>query len=415
MRILGLEIRRIIKTKLTIILLIVAFGLTLIMAYLPVTYVKTSYMDADGNLIKVTGKDAILYNKQIQKDIIGEIEVTDFKDAVLHYQECLSLYGVTKTSELPNGVYEKEIYPYEPLLRSVMYAFADPVTGNVPSLMDISLEEVGNFYTVCEERLETLMVLEQSENTSVQENALKRYKNIEKPYEFYPGYNKDALDYQVLLSFIILVLCVVIVAPVFSSDYQTEADDILRCTKYGRCKLAITKITSAFLISCLIYTICIGTYIIISNSLFGWECTKTSVQVLYSVFCLVNMNLGKLQLCVAIMGLFSVLSTISLTLFLSSRSKNVVVSLGISLMICILPMFLYIALPTDVATWINAFIPSSGVGLVTSFLITLVDLVYLNVGEISVWLPYVMLGTCIIEMPIFILWSVRNYIRYSEK
>ena len=78
-------------------------------------------------------------------------------------------------------------------------------------------------------------------------------------------------------------------------------------------------------------------------------------------------------------------------------------------------MFLYIALPTDVATWINAFIPSSGVGLVTSFLITLVDLVYLNMGEISVWLPYVMLGICIIEMPIFILWSVRNYIRYSEK
>ena len=44
MRMLKLEIRRILKTKLTIILLIAAVGLTFIMAYLPVTYVKTSYM-----------------------------------------------------------------------------------------------------------------------------------------------------------------------------------------------------------------------------------------------------------------------------------------------------------------------------------------------------------------------------------
>ena len=44
-------------------------------------------------------------------DIAGEIEVMDFQNAVRHYQECLSSYGVTKTNELPKGVYEKEIYP----------------------------------------------------------------------------------------------------------------------------------------------------------------------------------------------------------------------------------------------------------------------------------------------------------------
>lgn len=413
-RILGLEIKRILKTKITIVLLAITLGLTFIMAYLPVTYVRTSYMDTDGNMIRVTGKDAISYNKNKQKDITGEIEVTDFQNAVSHYQECLSLYGVTKTSELPNGVYEKEIYPYEPLLRSVMYAFADPVTGIVPSIMDIKLEEVGDFYAVCEERFETIMELEQSGNPKAQENALERYKNVEIPYKFYPGYNKDALDYQVFLAFIILALCVVIAAPVFSSDYQTEADAILRCTKYGRCRLAMTKIVSALLVSGFVYTICMGIYIIISNSLFGWECTQTSVQIIYSVFSLVNMNLGKLQFCVAVAGLLSVLSTISLTLVLSSRFKNVVVSLGIALMICILPMVFYIALPTDVATWINMIIPSTGVGLVTSILYCFVDYVYLNIGQVSVWLPYAMIVACIVEIPIFILMTIRNYIVFNE-
>ena len=140
-----------------------------------------------------------------------------------------------------------------------------------------------------EKRLESLMKMEQEDYPKAQQKAIEMYEQVEKPYVFYPGYNKDAMDYQVLLSFLVMVICVVIAAPIFSSDYQTEADAILRCTKHGRMKLATTKIVSALLISGIIYTICIGTYIIVSNSLFGWECTETSVQMLYSIISLVNM------------------------------------------------------------------------------------------------------------------------------
>ena len=37
-----------------------------------------------------------------------------------------------------------------------------------------------------------------------------------------------------------------------------------------------------------------------------------------------------------------------------------------------------------------------------------------NVGNVSVWLPYVMIGAGIIEIPVFILGAVRNYIVYSK-
>ena len=99
-RILGLELRRILKTKITIILLIAALGLTFVMAYLPITYVHYSYVNAEGNVVEVSGLEAIAYDKSVQKDIAGEIEVMDFQNAVRHYQECLSSYGVTKTNEL---------------------------------------------------------------------------------------------------------------------------------------------------------------------------------------------------------------------------------------------------------------------------------------------------------------------------
>ena len=42
-----------------------------------------------------------------------------------------------------------------------MYGFADPVTGIVPTIMDIPVEKAGNFYAECEKNLETLMKLEQ--------------------------------------------------------------------------------------------------------------------------------------------------------------------------------------------------------------------------------------------------------------
>ena len=413
-RILGLEIRRVLKTKITLILLAAAMGLTFVMAYLPVTYVYTSYVDAQGNVIEVKGKDAIAYEKQVQKDIAGEIEDEDVQKAIQQCQKCLATYGVTDTYELPKGVYGTEILSYAPLLHGVREAFADPDTGIAPAITNIPVGEVAEFYSVCEKRLESLMKMEQEDYPKAQQKAIEMYEQVEKPYVFYPGYNKDAMDYQVLLSFLVMVICVVITAPIFSSDYQTEADAILRCTKHGRMKLATTKIVSALLISGMIYTICIGTYIIVSNSLFGWECTETSVQMLYSVISLVNMNLGKLQIWVAVAGLISVLATVALTLLLSARFKNVVVSLAMSLMVCILPIIIYIALPTQIATWINAFTPSSGVGLMTSILYLLVDFIFLNVGNVSVWLPYVMIGAGIIEIPVFILGAVRNYIVYSK-
>lgn len=415
MRIVGLELRRVLKAKITIILLAAALALTIVMAYLPVTFVRSSYVDTDGNVVEIKGKEAIAYEKQIQKDIAGEIDGKDVQKAVQQYQECLASYGVTEMYELPEGVYETEILPYAPLLHGIREAFADPETGIAPSMMNIPVEEVADFYNVCEGRLEALMKMEQRDHPEAQQNAIEMYDQVEKPYVFYPGYNKDAMDYQLLLSFVIMVICVVIVAPVFSSDYQTGADDILRCTKYGKVKLAAVKIASSLLISGMIYTACMSLYLIVSNTLFGWECTEISVQMLYSIVNLVKMNLGELQLYVAVTGLITVLATVTLALFLSSRFKNVVVSLGTALMICILPIVFYMALPTDIAPWFYVLLPSSGVGILTSILYSLLDFMYLSIGKISVWLPYALIGVAVIEIPLFVFGAVRNYIGYSER
>ena len=409
MRLMKLELKRVLKTRLTLILLTFSLVLSLVMAYIPTTFSYVSYLDDNGNTIKLLGLDAVQYLKTLQSDTAGEVTPQKVRKAVEAYQTCLTKYGVENTYDLPDGVYETEILPYAPLLHGVREAFADPDSGIAASLMDISPEKIENFYGTCEARLVSLMKLEQKDHPAAQEAAKRLYNRVEMPYQLYPGYNTDAMDYQLLLSFLIVLFCTVIAAPIFTSDYQTGADDIYRCTKYGRVKFAITKLLSALLICGTAFSLCAVVFLLVSNSLYGWECTKTSMQMLYSIVNLPNLNLGQLQWVCAGGYLLCLLATVSFTLFLSSRLRNVVASLAVALVCCILPVILYVALPSEIGQWIYTILPAGGVALQTSFLYTLVDFAFWNIGNIAIWTPYVMLGAYCVEIPLFLCLAVYSY------
>ena len=409
MRLMKLELKRVLKTRLTLILLTFSLVLSLVMAYIPTTFSYVTYRDANGDTVKLLGLDAVRYLKTLQSDTMGEVTPQKVRQAVEDYQTCLAKYGADNTYDLPDGVYEAEILPYAPLLHGVREAFADPDSGIAPSLMDIDPEKIEDFYGACEARLVSLMKLEQRDHPRAQEAAKRLYSRVETPYQLYPGYNSDAMDYQLLLSFLIVLFCTVIAAPIFTSDYQTGADDIYRCTKYGRVKFAITKLLSALLICGTAFSLCAVVFLLVSNSLYGWECTKTSMQMLYSIVNLPNLNLGQLQWVCAGGYLLCLLATVSFTLFLSSRLRNVVASLSVSLVCCILPVILYVALPSEIGQWIYTILPASGVALQTSFLYTLVDFAFWNIGNIAIWTPYVMLGAYCVEIPLFLCLAVYSY------
>ena len=409
MRLMKLELKRVLKTRLTLILLTFSLVLSLVMAYIPTTFSYVSYLDDNGNTIKLLGLDAVQYLKTLQSDTAGEVTPQKVRKAVEAYQTCLTKYGVENTYDLPDGVYETEILPYAPLLHGVREAFADPDSGIAASLMDISPEKIENFYGTCEARLVSLMKLEQKDHPAAQEAAKRLYSRVETPYQLYPGYITDAMDYQLLLSFLIVLFCTVIAAPIFTSDYQTGADDIYRCTKYGRVKFAVTKLLSALLICGTAFSLCAVVFLLVSNSLYGWECTKTSMQMLYSIVNLPNLNLGQLQWVCAGGYLLCLLATVSFTLFLSSKLRNVVASLAVALVCCILPVILYVALPSEIGQWIYTILPAGGVALQTSFLYTLVDFAFWNIGNIAIWTPYVMLGAYCVEIPLFLCLAVYSY------
>lgn len=414
MRLLKVEIKRILKTRLTLILLGAALLLTLLMAYLPITFPSSSctYTDAQGNLVELEGLQGISYKKKLQADITGTVTPEKVRHAVEAYQACLRKYGAETTYDLPDGVYDSEILPYAPLLHGIREVFANPNTGLAPSIAEIDSQKTGDYYDLCADRIVSLMKQEQKEHPAAQRAAIDLYSQVKKPYLFYPGYSTEAMEYQEFLAFLILLLCTVITAPIFTSDYQTEADDIYRCTKFGKTKFACIKILSAFLICGITYSLSAVLYLLVSNSLYGWECTKSSMQILYSIISLPAMDIGQLQLFVAAAGLLCLLATISLTLFLSSRLKNMTVCLSSALLFCILPIIVYMALPEHIGIWIYSILPAGALSLQTGILYAAADFDFWNIGNIAIWLPHVMIGAYVIEIPLFAGLAVHSYSKY---
>lgn len=414
MRLLKLELKKMLKTRATFVLLSLSLVLSFLLAYLPTTFSYHSYTDEAGNTVELKGLAAVRYEKEVQADIAGTVTPEKVREALERYQACLTKYGVTETWDLPDGVYGKEILPCIPLLHGVREIFADPNTGIAPSLMDIDPAKIDDFYSQCEERNVSLMKQEQRDYPAAQSAAKNMYQEVAKPFLFFPGYDRNAMDYQLILAFLVLLFSAIIAAPVFTSDYQTGADDILRCTKYGKVKFAVTKIASALLICTVTFSLCSFIYIMVSDSLFGWESTETSMQMLYSIMNLPNMNIRQFQCFFALSGLLCLTAAVSLTLFLSSKFKNMVVSLSLALLFSILPLIVYMALPDSIGKWIYPVIPAGGVGLQTSILYTAIDFEFWNIGNFSVWLPHVMLVAYVIEIPLFLLLTVHSYYKHNE-
>ena len=413
MRILRLELKRMLKSKLTWILLVLSLLFSALLAYLPTTYCYSNYTDEAGNEISLTGLASIVYEKERQADASGIVTPERVREAVEIYQACLTSYGVAESYDLPEGVYEREILPIAPLLHGVKEAFADPDTGMAPSIMEIDPEKINDYYSVCEARITSLMAMEQPDSQAAQRKAVEMYRQIEKPFEVYPGMSSAVMDYQNIMGFLVLLFCVVIAAPVFSADYQSGADDILRCTKYGRINLGVAKLLAALLISGLAFIVCAVTFIVVTNSLFGWECIKTSIQMMYSIVTLAEMDIGQLQVLFAVAGLLSVLASVSFTLFLSSKCKSTVSSLAASLVFCIAPVVICMTVPGALSTWLCSILPASGTSIQASILYAITDFQFLNVGGLSIWTPYAMIGACVIEIPLFSFLTIRSYCKHT--
>ena len=406
------ELKRILRTKSILLFLTAALALSAFMGYIPVTYERFTY-EENGQEITITGREALAAKKQLQNPNAGEVTPEKMAAGLKAYQQNLKIYG-DFYDDFPVNVYNSEIFPWSALMGRLREIMADSESGLAPDYTEITEKNALDFYERCRPHLDDLMNLEQKDNPAAREIAARMYDKVETPFYYYPGYNSNMAEYEGMYLFLLMFLCAMIASPVFCCEYQTGADDILRSTKHGRKKLAFIKILCIMTISLITFVLCMTVFTVISNSLFGWECRRTSLQILFSAVSLLNIDLGGLQNLVMCAGFISLLSSVSFVLFLSSACKNTTVSTGLTIAFCMVPSVLYMMAGGDFTAYLRVLMPSGSLGGTNSFFYAVTYYFeFLKIGSATFWTPWLLLAVPALEIPVFLWLTVRTYCRRS--
>lgn len=406
------ELKRILRTRSTLLFLAAAVALSVFMAYVPVTYVRYTY-EENGREITIKGRVALAIRKELQSPNAGEVTPEKMAEGLRAYQENLEIYG-DFYGDFPLNVHNEKIFPWSPLMSRLHEVMADSESGLAPDYTEITEEDALHFYERCRTRLTDLMKLEQKRNPQAQQLAAKMYEKVSMPFYYYPGYDTNMFEYEGIYLFLLMFLCVMITAPSFCCEYQTGADDILRSTRHGRHKLAFVKILSLLTISITAFALCMTIFMVISNHLFGWECRQTSMQILFSASTLLGLNMGQLQNLVMLAGFIALLACVSFVLFISSACKNTTLSTGLTIAFVLFPSVFYMMIGNDLSAYLRVLLPSGALGGSNSFSYAATYYFeFLRVGPLTVWTPWLLMIVPAIEIPLFLWLTVRTYCRRS--
>lgn len=406
------EMKRILRSRSTLLFLAAAVGLCIFMAWVPVTFERYTY-EENGKKITLEGREALSMNKAMEAPSAGEVTPEKIAEGLSFYHKNLNIYGDLYAEVFPLNLKIQEIYPWRPLIQRLREAMADPVSGLAPEYTDITSDDAMAFYERCHSHIADLMRLEQKDNPAAQQIAVRMYEKVEGPFYYYPGYGTNMAEYEGMYLFMLMFFCVMITAPLFCCEYQTGADDILRSTRHGRRRLVLIKIFSALSIGVAVFIPCMVIFQIISNTLFGWECRQTSLQILFSVVSLLDLNVGELQNFVILAGFITLLSSMCFVLFLSSACKNTTIATGLTIAAAVLPTLFYMLVGGNLGSYLRILLPSGGLGGSNAFLYALTDFEFLRIGPLTVWAPWLMLIIPTLEIPLFLWLTVRTYCKRS--
>lgn len=405
MRLYYLEMKRLIRTKSVWILMIAMVTLAAVMAYVPVTFIRAYKTDA-GNVQAVTGVQAVKIAKETRKDIDGEVTEEKIRQAIRVLNEMYQEYGSISMEEVPADVYAEKIYPVMPVL-NVIEQVLTPDGKNLYNMeaFDVKEEDAATFYEKYREEIQGL-----SQNPEIVKEMQKITGSVKTPFTYESGMTLETVDYYTTYLFLVMFAFIVIVSPVYAAEYQTGADDVIRCTKNGRVRIAVTKILVTFTLALATFVVSSLTFVAVLYILYGGSGFGTSIQMGY-VFYLPALTIGSMLKLQIAGGVLFTLATVSLVLFLSAKCKNVQTALIGAFGISILPMILYMAGNNNILNIMRCILPTGGFGLMNGLQSELMARNFALVAGHYIWLPYILVTAAAVAVPVFVGLTIVSYCR----
>ena len=405
MRLYYLEMKRLIRTKSVWILMIAMVVLAAVMAYVPVTFIRAYKTDA-GNVQAVTGMQAVKISKETRKDMEGEVTEEKIRQAIRVLNEMYQEYGSSFMEEVPADVYAEKIYPIMPVLNVIEQVLA-PDGKNLYNMeaFDVKEEDAATIYEKYREEIQGL-----SQNPELVKEMQKISGSVKTPFTYESGMTLETVDYYTIYLFLVMFAFIVIASPVYAAEYQTGADDVIRCTKNGRVRIAVTKILVTFTLAVATFVASSLTFVAVLYILYGGSGFGTSIQMGY-VFYLPALTIGSMLKLQIAGGVLFTLATVSLVLFLSSKCKNVQTALISAFGIAILPMILNMAGNNNVLNIMRCILPTGGFGLINGLQSELMARNFALVAGHYIWLPYILLVAAAVAVPVFVGLTIVSYCR----
>lgn len=242
---------------------------------------------------------------------------------------------------LIDNAYWEGIAPREDLLSMIAKNYADPNESvGYNSLPNLDISEGADFYGARQEKIEKLLNSASRELSEEQKAYWQNMNNnVEEPleYGYYEGWEIIISSFE-LLMFALLAVCIV-VAPVFSGEYQAGTDAVILSAKYGKTKLTTAKIISSYLFAILAFTLHVLVAFGLPLAAFGFDGWDLPVQIANTTipYPFTFLQAALVNLGVVYLVLFAM---IGLTLLLSAKMKSPYLVLIVLVPVLFIPMFL---------------------------------------------------------------------------
>ena len=416
--ILNLELKRVLKTKGNLIIFSLSIIATIFLSFFCINTQTTDIVLSDGTYKIINGREAIKLDLNRQSKIEGDITEDVLINALNKYKEFNSSSEKMETSSISN----KELNTYKELFINILpYSFPkllDMVENNKSTnLNNLTNEDVSNFYkNRSENQSDNFQYILKLSNTS-QVYAKKMESQVKKPFYFSPFVGWDtALNSLRILIILLAIIGCIISTPIFSKEYTSGCDDIMRCTKYGRKHLVLAKLLASNILISILYLTCIIIFLGIELTNLNIKGLNTSIQFIRTLSP-VSLTIGQAFIIEIIIGLFSVLSIVNFTLFLSTKSKSLKFIFSASIILVFTPIiFDFIigskrTLLSNVFRFLSNLLPSSGLNihneLVKNFNLY-------EVGNIVIWSPYIIIASSLFATLFLFIFSVHSYKKHES-
>jgi hypothetical protein len=406
-----LEFKLLWKSRLTWIVGIVTLLLSVLYAFAIVKYsANSTYTDQNGKAVTLTGLDAIHENQKLYKPFEGKITDQVLRNDLKAYQTISKKYN----GAIPDDIYVKDLIPRISRLYELAALYRGD-SSDLSVLSGLSPKQVTDFYGKRTEHLQEALAKNYPNSPSARQEALSLNSKIKTPFTYEYGISQNTISSVSLMIFIVVLVCVVINGSVFSSGYQNGADAVLRTTKNGRRKLALSKLGASLVTDGVLYVVCIAAYTLIVNIAFDWRGLSTSEQA-NEIWSIAPLNFGQKEIVLIVAGFITLMAVACFTMFLSSVCPTPISSLIMGIGFCVLPSIIWSIAQGDAgnpAALICNFFPAGGVGFGNSLSFQLDKIMFLTIGPFSIWGPFLAIGAALIEIPVFFLLAIHAYCRHQ--